>query len=205
MTLTEIFDKYLTDKGSKGHGAEAHNYGVIYESYLEPFRNNNPVVLEIGILNGNSLRSWRDYFVNGTIIGVDNQPNALFEEEGLTTFLGDQSQPESILELFPDTFFDLIVDDGSHESEHQQKTFDILFPRLKPGGFYIIEDIHAPYIGHPTRWKKYSFNEGTDTTYEFMQNNMTASKYITSGRLEEHVSYVEGVYFDRKVVIIKRK
>ena len=205
MTLTEIFDKYRTDKGSVGHGAEVHNYGLIYEQYFESLRNQSPVVLEIGVLKGNSLRSWRDYFGNGTIYGVDNQVKALFKEPGLQTFFADQSKPETISELFPDTLFDIIIDDGSHESDHQQKTFDTLFTKLKSGGYYVIEDIHAPFIGHATRWKRYPFEGGTDTTYEFMQNSMRSSKYITPERLTEHISMVEGVYFDKKVAIIKRK
>lgn len=205
MTLTEIFDKYRTDKGSIGHGAEAHNYGLIYEQYFEHLRKQSPIVLEIGILKGNSLRSWRDYFENGTIYGVDNKIQSLFKEQGLQTFFGDQSKPETILELFPDTFFDIIIDDGSHESDHQQKTFDVLFSSIKSGGYYVIEDIHAPYIGHLTRWQQHPFEEGTDTTYEFIQNNMKSSKHITSERLKEHISNIEGIYFDKKLAIIKRK
>lgn len=205
MTLTQIFDKYRTDKGSKGHGSEIHNYGLIYEQYFESYRNKTPVVLEIGILRGNSLRSWRDYFNNGLIYGVDNQKRNLFEEDGIKTFLGDQSNPESILKLFPETTFDIIIDDGSHESKHQQETFDMLFSKLKAGGYYVIEDLHAPFLGHPTRWKRTPYENGTDTTYEFILNNMTSSKYIERSRLIEHVNQIEGIYLDKKLAIIKKK
>lgn len=37
--------------------------------------------------------------------------------------------------------FDIIIDDGSHASYHQQLTLEMLFPTLKPGGLYAIEDL----------------------------------------------------------------
>ena len=35
---------------------------------------------------------------------------------------------------------DLVVDDASHERESTRATFEILFPRVRPGGIYVIED-----------------------------------------------------------------
>ena len=37
--------------------------------------------------------------------------------------------------------FDVIVDDGSHASFHQQLTLTTLLPAVKPGGLFIIEDL----------------------------------------------------------------
>jgi hypothetical protein len=36
--------------------------------------------------------------------------------------------------------FDLIIDDGCHNTIAQQTTFGFLFPYVKNGGYYIIED-----------------------------------------------------------------
>jgi len=38
--------------------------------------------------------------------------------------------------------FDIIIDDGSHASHHQQIALAHLFPHLAPGGLYCIEDLH---------------------------------------------------------------
>ena len=46
--------------------------------------------------------------------------------------------------------FDIIIDDGSHKMNHQQISFDVLFPHLKSGGIYVIEDLHTsvkPLLG----------------------------------------------------------
>jgi RimJ/RimL family protein N-acetyltransferase len=38
--------------------------------------------------------------------------------------------------------FDIVIDDASHVSTHQQIALASLFPHVTPGGFYIIEDLH---------------------------------------------------------------
>ena len=42
--------------------------------------------------------------------------------------------------------FDIIIDDCGHLSDQQQFSMAYLFPFLKPGGIYIIEDLNAPYV-----------------------------------------------------------
>ena len=41
--------------------------------------------------------------------------------------------------------WDIIIDDGSHINSHQIETFKILFPKLKIGGYYFIEDVQTSY------------------------------------------------------------
>jgi hypothetical protein len=52
--------------------------------------------------------------------------------------------------------FDIIIDDGSHINRHQIKTLEILISALRPGGFYVIEDIHSSCVN----WRA---NLGTKT------------------------------------------
>ena len=40
---------------------------------------------------------------------------------------------------------DIIIDDGSHINEHVIRTFQYLFPKLKPGGIYVVEDTQTSY------------------------------------------------------------
>ncbi len=41
---------------------------------------------------------------------------------------------------------DIILDDGSHVSDHQKISFETLWPLLKVGGLYVIEDLHTAYF-----------------------------------------------------------
>lgn len=65
--LDLIFGRYNTDKN-----INFHNYTRQYDSLLKEFREKQIKYLEIGVLNGGSLKAFRDYFKNATcILGLD--------------------------------------------------------------------------------------------------------------------------------------
>jgi predicted O-methyltransferase YrrM len=53
---------------------------------------------------------------------------------------GDAAQLASILDHFHGEPLDLVIDDASHHYAETRTSFEIVFPRLRPGGLYIIED-----------------------------------------------------------------
>lgn len=136
MSLDEIGLKYNSDKSSK-----FHNYLNIYEKFFlnKRFLKNN--ILEIGVLNGDSLKILSEYFTNSQITGIDIIDKSHLNIKNCKTLIGDQSD-RSFLNSIND-YFDIIIDDGSHKMEHQQLTIGILFKRLKSGGVYILEDLHT--------------------------------------------------------------
>jgi SAM-dependent methyltransferase len=121
-----------------------------YEKHVSKYIGQNPVVLEIGIAKGGSLELWSKYFENGKVYGIDADEKCLqfeYEQENIKVLLGDQSSGE-----YWDHFlktnteeFDIIIDDGSHVNDDQILTLLKLFPRLKVGGTYVIEDTHTSY------------------------------------------------------------
>lgn len=44
---------------------------------------------------------------------------------------------------------DLVIDDASHQYGFSRRSFEIVFPRLRPGGLYIIEDWQWAHIDSP--------------------------------------------------------
>jgi hypothetical protein len=59
---------------------------------------------------------------------------------------GDQSDKELLAELAGSYGpFDLVIDDGSHLGVHQHASFAALFPSVRPGGWYVIEDLETSY------------------------------------------------------------
>lgn len=148
-TLREIYDQtaaaFWCDKGS------THSYIGVYEEMLEPIRMSPINLLEIGVFEGGSLFMWHRYLQNAQIYGIDNgtwkenRSKAKFE---LTCRLdrvhyieADATDRERIEDLLPDTRFDVIIDDGSHNLEDQQASLSIFWKMLRTGGTYIIEDI----------------------------------------------------------------
>lgn len=53
----------------------------------------------------------------------------------------DASNPEQLKRVSLPPQLDIILDDGSHKYLDQQRTLHTLWERLRPGGFYIIEDM----------------------------------------------------------------
>ena len=56
----------------------------------------------------------------------------------------DQADRESLNTIleneYPDSALDLVIDDASHLYTPSRATFETLFPRLRPGGLYFLED-----------------------------------------------------------------
>jgi demethylmacrocin O-methyltransferase len=153
--LDSLFTKYGTDKSSKGH-----NFAGVYHEALHAIRHKAKAILEIGIFGttpenaGASLKAWAEYFPNAHIYGVDLFDYSFLNSGRITTIVADQgiiSDLEGII-VTTGSSLDLIIDDGSHLMHHQQIAFGYLFRHLRPGGYYIIEDLHTAYhdISNPT-------------------------------------------------------
>jgi len=150
-TLEEIYSNYSYPVGDGDKGT-LHSYIDMYSYLLEKYREGS-TFLEIGVSWGYSMQMWMDYFINSTIIGVEKSPqytnpNCLIEtlmQDERCKILIDDATDESILDRLPDLYFDVIIDDGSHEIQDQVNSFNIFKSRMKPGSIYIIEDIDDLY------------------------------------------------------------
>lgn len=139
--------KYFLNNGNKLLHKWVH-YFDIYERHFEKFRDQEPVVLEIGVSGGGSLEMWKEYFgKNSKIIGVDINPKCkMHETNGVEIFIGSQDDEnllKEILNKYPK--IDIVIDDGSHISRHIKATFDFLYNKISQTGVYFIEDLHANY------------------------------------------------------------
>ena len=144
-TLEEIALSYKTDKSGMHHF-----YTKLYAMYFEPIRQSKLKIFEIGIDNGFSLKTWKEYFPHAEITGLDIVNLKHMEEDRVHVVCGDQSDPK-ILKETSEKYgpFDIIIDDGSHLNKDMNASFEILFPLLKEGGLYIVEDLHACYWKNP--------------------------------------------------------
>ncbi len=135
-----------------GTDKATHTYMSTYERFLGPKASDEVHLLEIGILNGNSLRMWLKLFPNGRIFGLDYEPSPVSHER-LMTFVARQQDPV-IATLFGPESLDVIVDDGGHYRYLQRDSVNILWPCLKMGGLYFIEDILTDdYPDEVAYWK----------------------------------------------------
>ena len=137
--LAEIGKKYPTSKNRTG-------FIEIYEAFFKNLRDKEINILEIGVDKGDSLRLWRDYFTKAKICGIDiDKKNFTINDTEILT--GDQSDYkflQSIIDKYKN--FDIIIDDGSHQSKHIIASFKFLFPYLNNNGMYVIEDLQTSYM-----------------------------------------------------------
>ena len=167
--LTSLAIIYQTDKWGR------HAYTPIYGQWFAPLRYKPIKLLEIGIGGntrthggGNSLRMWKYYFPKGIITGIDIHDKSALREHRIHLYQGDQADAAFLSHVSEkEGPFDIIIDDGSHMQSHIIASFEALFPLLKSGGIYVIEDTHTAY--HP------SF-EGS--TSQMMEANTSINYFI---------------------------
>ena len=149
--LTEVANKLGTDKGTDSFCG--HSYTLTYEELFDSLVDQHVKMLEIGVADprfpGASVKMWKEYFPSLTFVGYDINSEALkFAQEGVSIFIGDQNNPVDLQRCIAEygSDWDIIIDDGSHHGEHVVTSFDNLFEHVKPGGYYIIEDLHAVHM-----------------------------------------------------------
>jgi len=153
-----------TDKSS-----EIHNYCVKYEKWL-PFNRLEPLsILEIGVLGGASLATWREYYPSSIIVGIDIDPSCKqYEDPSNRIFIEIGSQDDiDFLESVAQKWgpFDMILDDGSHVNRHVITSFNHLIDYVKPECVYVIEDTCTSY------WEEYEGGfRNLDSSIEFAKN-----------------------------------
>ncbi len=152
VNLTDLADKYGSDKGSS-----KHRYTELYQLLFLPYRQRKINFLEMGLLIGGpehgidkdretndlpSIRMWLEYFTKANIFGLDVSDFAWFKDDRFKFVRCDMDTRENIARATRDMpNMDIIIDDASHASHHQQNGFLELFGKVKSGGLYIVEDL----------------------------------------------------------------
>jgi cephalosporin hydroxylase len=172
--LSEIANKYTCDKGTEHY--EKHGYTEVYDSFIPD--KGSCTLLEIGVWHGDSLKMWKEYNPELNIHGVDvdhNVLNYIQSGDGITVHIGDGTKEEFLNTVLEKSGTpDFIIDDGSHVCEDIIATFEILYPKLKPGGCYFIEDLHAPHSRKP---------EVVKGVLEFLEGQICLVSIHSSGKL----------------------
>lgn len=146
-TLLEIANKHKTDKVENG-------YIGYYSKHFSSLRNRKLNVLEIGVKRETettsgacSLKTWKEFFPESNIYGIDIDPkNKEYDQDRIEIFIGNQADESFINKVVEKVGqFDIIIDDGSHVNELTIASWKYLFPHLKSGGIYVIEDMICSY------------------------------------------------------------
>ena len=195
INLDRLGRIYKTDKSG------VHFYTPHYQLHFSRFKYKQVKLLEIGVggydnpeIGGHSLRMWKKYFPFGRIFALDIYDKSPLKENRINIYKGSQVDKEFLDSMVREIGeLDIIIDDGSHINEHVIETFKILFPKLKDGGIYVVEDTQTSY------WKEF----GGDS--ENLDNPSTMLNYFK--RLTDCLNYKELIrpgyqptYYDQKII-----
>jgi len=135
LTFSERYleGKYNTDKYRLGY--YEHFYEKNFKKYLK-----NPInILEIGIRGGGSIEMWRDHFhPDSNVYGGEIENFTPIENT--TCYKMDMYSPEA-LNLFEDSYFDIVIDDGPHTYESFVSVITKYYSKIKKGGILVVEDV----------------------------------------------------------------
>lgn len=176
--LNKIGLKYDADKSSR-----FHHYLDFYEKHL-PGRDFKGRLLEIGVMDGYSMRMWREYYPHAEIVGIDTKPMEHLHNQdwrvpkNVKLITMDGTDAKKLRSL---GHFDIIIDDGSHYMSHQQQSFEALYyNQLNKDGIYILEDLWTSHIDY--------YRDAEITTIEYLKNlekngmKMTYFRYKHKGK-----------------------
>jgi hypothetical protein len=221
--LTDLANLYGSDKGDSAFNK--HSYTRVYIEYFRDYKDKPIELCEIGLLHPEakkllsgsydrapSLFMWGDYFPNGHITGFDIDDFSAVKRDRLRIIRGDQSNREDLARLaLPDgKLYDVIIDDGSHASHHQQISLGYLFKFVKPGGLYIIEDMRwQPPKLEPsdatktlTVLENLKFHHRADSSYFLPEERQYLEDHVAS--LTFYDSLTKTAFTDALAVLVKK-
>lgn len=205
--LVALATAHQTDKWGR------HWYARHYETHFAPRRLEPLTLLEIGVggyedpvRGGESLRMWKAYFPHARIFGIDVFDKGAVEEERIRVFRGSQDDPAFLDRVVAETGpLDVVIDDGSHRSAHVVAAFEALFPRLREGGIYAVEDTQTSY------WPPYGGSLDRDASHTAMNlfkrlaDGLNHAEWIRPGYTPTFLDLnVASVHFYHNMVFVYR-
>ena len=195
--LEQYFNAHTTGPGIW----KWRHYFPAYHRHFAKFIGRDVHVLEIGVLGGGSLGMWRHYFgPRSRIYGVDiNDACRENEGEGVKIFIGDQGDRNfwaNVRAQVP--VLDIVIDDGSHNPEHQIVTLEEMLPHLRPGGVFMCEDVYLVenpfhgYIAGLSQWLNHAWEcvPGVSDPHAGMKPSSLA-RWVASVHHYPHLKVIE--------------
>jgi len=210
---------FVTDKVTD------HEYYIMYGKNLLPYYYMHPKMkmLEIGLGcgmgygPGASVKLWKELLpeadlweaeYNGECVKKSKEQGQL---EGLNTLVGDQGNPEVLDEWIEKSGgdFDVIIDDGGHTNCQIWTSFEKLWPTIKRGGLYFIEDMQVANLKDYKRssptcdGKDLNVPNKLKEIFDRLMYNDSKAKRARLG--EKHTGDVEFLFCQSQACVLKKK
>ena len=150
--LDELFHYYGSDKADifRATKEKGHGFSKFYSNKLNHLKDKDINILEIGSFSGASAAAFKKYFKNSKVYCFDiNISNFKYSSKDINVFGLDISNKKKLDKTLQEIgvkneYFDLIIDDGSHNLSDILFSIKYLFKYVSKKGVYIIEDFKHP-------------------------------------------------------------
>ena len=189
-----------------------HHYTPVYEALVRPLRRRAISLLELGVggyrrgLGGESLLMWAAYFPKGRIYGVDIEDKTALSRGRIKVFQCSQTDRQKLGALCDEIGpFDLVIDDGSHVNPHQIESFRILWPYVKDGGWYVVEDVQTSY------WPSYgggapgspAYASSCMSFFKALADSVNHCEFLDPPRIETDPS-IGQIAFHHNMIVLRK-
>ena len=200
QSLTEVANTKSTPKGTL-YG-DKHGYTHHYQHILNPFNTQTRItLLEIGLSSFGStstpsLDMWEQYYGSRVrTVGFDkDRAFTRCTAASRNIIIGNQSSPKDLARCSPFGPYDIIIDNGSHISAHQQVSLKCLWPLLKTGGVYVIENLHQDDTKTTANMLQ-KWENGSECFTEFM-DEVSAELVRASAIISFYKSFAQSTQYD---------
>jgi hypothetical protein len=201
-SLDEIGRLEGSDKSSLVHG-----YLGFYENLFKNFRGRKFNLLEFGSSNCAALRMWERFFPLATIVGVFPGSVKDYLSSNVQIEIGSQLDNKFLIHLIAKYDPEIVIDDGLHYWSHQINSISVLFPLLRGGGIYVIEDLQTSFGKAATTYG----NDKTQSAVEYVRDLIPGlvggtAAAISGNRLANYVAFnAEEIIIARQIVAVQKK
>ena len=150
---------------------------------------------------------WKHYLgPQAKIVGVDIDERCVaFAEDQIEIVIADQSDRVSLGNIksrYPK--FDIIIDDGGHNMEHQINTIKEFLFYTSDEGVYICEDTHSSYMAkHGGAYKRgSSFIEYTKNIIDQLNSFHSETPNLV---IDDHSRCLNSIHYYDSMVVIEKK
>ena len=206
--LNTLFEHFNSDKGEyfinqymqpikkNSDKIKAHGYANIYEKIFLKYKEKDIDILELGSFYGNASAALYFYFKKAKIHSGDINPDMFkFFSNRIRNFYVDTGSKISITKniLEYGTNFDFIIEDASHMLKDQIISLFMLFPLIKPGGYFIVEELDFPEAKENMR-----INQSAPDLKTILKNILKKEDFVST-----YIDQKEKEYFLKNFEFIK--
>lgn len=185
------------------------HYFDVYDQFFKRYVGQPVTIVEFGVMHGGSLQMWKHYFgPHARVIGVDfNARCKEFEEKQIEIFIGDQEDRKFLRKLRKEIGpIDIVVDDGGHTMNQQKTTFEEMWPAIKDGGVYVVEDVHTSY------WRLYNGGYKKQNTFVAFSKNLIDQINAWHARgadkkrlkIDKYTKSIKAIHFYTSLIVLEK-